>query len=74
MAGDIQLSWQGCKPECGIYQDGLLIGTTDKNAVAVRGLDGRRCYEWKVCSIVNNKPDQCSVLKLKGATKLVPCK
>jgi hypothetical protein len=73
-AADIELSWQGCEPVCGVYQNGIQIATTDKQSFIVRDLDGRRCYEHKVCNLVDNKPNQCSVLKLKGATKLVPCK
>jgi hypothetical protein len=74
LAGDIQLTWTNCKPLCGIYQNGLMIGTTDKQSFIVRDLDGRRCYEHKVCNLIDNKPDQCQVLKLKGATKPTPCK
>jgi hypothetical protein len=71
---DIQLAWDGCKPECAIYQNGIQIATTDKQSFIVRELDGRRCYTHKICSIVNNQPDQCLVLKLRGSTKLIPCK
>jgi hypothetical protein len=71
---DIKLSWNGCTPLCGIYRDGLQIAITDKQSFIVRGLDGRRCYTHKICSIVNSKPDQCSELKLKGSVKLIPCK
>jgi hypothetical protein len=74
LAGDIQLSWSDCKPLCGIYQNGLQIAATDKQLFIVRDLDGRRCYEYKACNLIDNKPDKCQVLKLKGSAKLVPCK
>jgi hypothetical protein len=73
-AADIELQWDGCKPVCAIFQDGILIGETDKQLMAVTGLDGRRCYVWKACNVVDGKPQQCEIIRKKGATEIKDCK
>jgi hypothetical protein len=74
LAADIQLSWQGCEPLCAVYTNNVQVAQTEKKTHVIKNLDGRKCYVHKICSIVNNQPDQCLELKLKGSSKLVGCK